>query len=214
MPCRSFQPADKALVQIIGPFAQDDTFEVQDLEALIAYERTKRIDAVVEALADVVPAQALTDLFARTSRPDLLARLSNAVSLASLPPTEESFTAPKSAKRSRDYRQIPGNYTSFVVGDEDTAVHQFGVILDPLSETAQSWSAILEVRLSNVTSKWLISLTQLFSRSHDAHRRYRTCPASLCACTSTQICSGPTCRSSASIGTVWRPSRPLTLRLA
>ena len=137
-------------MQIIGPFAEDDNPAVQELEALVAYERTKRIDAVIEALAEVVPATALADLFARTSRPDFLARLSSAVSLASLPPTEESLTAPKPAKRSRDYGQIPGNYTSFVVGNEETAVHQFGVILDPLSETTQSWSAILEVRLPTI----------------------------------------------------------------
>lgn len=49
-----------------------------------------------------------------------------------------------SVTRSRQYLGIPGEHISFSIGNESTALFQFGVILDPLSETAQIWSALLE----------------------------------------------------------------------
>lgn len=37
-------------------------------------------------------------------------------------------------------------YRMFKIGDEDSAQLRFGMILDPLSEDAQRYSSLLEVR--------------------------------------------------------------------
>ena len=51
----------------------------------------------------------------------------------------------RSFKRIWDNGSVHRWISSVTVGDENLAMFQFAVILDPLSETAQSWSAILEV---------------------------------------------------------------------
>jgi hypothetical protein len=61
-----------------------------------------------------------------------------------------------------DYRLKDGVLRSFEVGDNSTALYHVAVILDPLSETAQRWSSLLEVRTfqfglvcSRVEANWV-----------------------------------------------------------
>lgn len=44
------------------------------------------------------------------------------------------------------------NRRSFSVGDNSTALFQFVALLDPVSETAQRWSCLLDVSTSNSDS--------------------------------------------------------------
>ena len=38
--------------------------------------------------------------------------------------------------------------SAFSIGDNTTALYHFGVLVDPLSEVAQKWSSLFEVRCS------------------------------------------------------------------
>ena len=44
--------------------------------------------------------------------------------------------------------------SGFEFGDPETAIYHFGILLDPLSETAQKWSSILEVSSLNCKRDW------------------------------------------------------------
>lgn len=67
---------------------------------------------------------------------------------------------------------------SSLIGDEDNAVLQFGVILDPLSDPAQSWSAILNVsgRVSSAGKVQADSIVLVAVR--DVQRVYQALPES------------------------------------
>lgn len=91
---------------------------------------------------------------------------SSIVSAIQLPDPSESglFDAPP-RPRQRGYRFLDSNYTyvfpvawklyewcfsSFQFGRRDSSVYEIAVLVDPLSETAQKWSSLIEVISMNV----------------------------------------------------------------
>ena len=86
------------------------------------------------------------------------------ISAIQLPDPSEAglFNAPLKP-RLMNYRALSGKYTcvffypdgmeftdgritsSFTIGDNSTALYHFGVIVDPLSESAQKWTSLFEV---------------------------------------------------------------------
>ncbi|KAI0696066.1 glycosyltransferase family 24 protein [Cytidiella melzeri] len=160
-------PGQQAVVvngRVIGPFAGGE-FVAEDLKDLIQYETRKHIGPVVDALIEVM---ALTDDYNQNAYNGLVAMASSLISSIHLPDPSEVglFNAPIRPRR-RNYELLAGDYTKFVYGDNSTAPFQFGILLDPLSEAAQKWSALLQ---------WLISSPGVFVELHINPPRYKDLP--------------------------------------
>jgi hypothetical protein len=113
-----------------------NTFTANDFEALLAYEGRKRISPLYQAFVDAnVPYDNASQI----------AKVSTTIAKAYQPDPDDGLYTRANIKRSREYRSIPANFSSVIIGDEANAVFRFAVILDPLADISQSWSAILEV---------------------------------------------------------------------
>jgi len=106
----------------------------EDLVLLVEYETQQRIGTLMEALRSLND----FDLAQHYSKVPLIMSTVGFVLVGSNDESGSSET--RSAKHlSRD-----GQYSSFKHGDEQTALFEFSVILNPASEAAQRWSALLE----------------------------------------------------------------------
>lgn len=52
--------------------------------------------------------------------------------------------------RSLHIRFGPIFRSAFNIGDNNTALYHFGVVIDPLSEAAQRWSSLMEVNYADL----------------------------------------------------------------
>jgi UDP-glucose:glycoprotein glucosyltransferase len=86
--------------------------------------------------------------------PDMVMLLTSLISRASQFSDFTIFVQHQGESRNRIYEKLNGEHCKIVSGDISTAKYQFGVILDPASENAQKWSAILEV-LANVEDVYI-----------------------------------------------------------
>ncbi|TFK48915.1 glycosyltransferase family 24 protein [Heliocybe sulcata] len=138
------KPGEQALVvngRIIGPM-KNAQFLAGDLRELYTYEMRKRVEPVFQALQEIVPDMATFD---RGTFADVVSLSSSVVSAMQIPdPSEAGLFNAAYKPRTRNYRLMEGNFTRFEVGELGSALHQFGVILDPLSEAAQKWSSLFE----------------------------------------------------------------------
>ncbi|EGO29865.1 glycosyltransferase family 24 protein [Serpula lacrymans var. lacrymans S7.9] len=138
-------PGEQAILvngRLVGPFDASE-FMVEDFEMLETYEMRKRVGSVVVALEDVLGEKA--DDLDSSSYAHLVSTSSSLISAIQLPdPSEAGLfdTAPK--PRSRKYKLLDGNYTSFEIGNADDALYHVAAVVDPLSETAQKWTSLLE----------------------------------------------------------------------
>ncbi|CAE6531593.1 unnamed protein product [Rhizoctonia solani] len=127
--------------RVIGPLAGSD-FIAEDFGALANYEAAKRVTPVVAALTAVREDLAELD---RPAYADLVARVSSIISSVSVPdPSEEGLFQSKSLARQRPYNELNGKDCTFEIGDNSTALFYVGLLLDPLSESAQKWTSIVE----------------------------------------------------------------------
>ncbi|CAE6344291.1 unnamed protein product [Rhizoctonia solani] len=135
---------ERALVvngRVIGPLAGSD-FVAEDFGALVNYEAAKRVNAVATALTSV--REDLPELD-RRAYADLIARVSSITSSVSVPdPSEEGLFQSKSLARQRPYNELIGKDCTFEIGDNSTALFHIGLLLDPLSESAQKWTSVIE----------------------------------------------------------------------
>ncbi|KAH7345399.1 UDP-glucose:glycoprotein glucosyltransferase-domain-containing protein [Rhizoctonia solani] len=127
--------------RVIGPLAGSD-FAAEDFGSLANYEAAKRVNPIVTALNSVRENLAELD---RPTYADLVAQVSSITSSVSVPdPSEEGLFQSKSLVRQRPYTELLGNECTFEIGNNSTALFHIGVLLDPLSESAQKWSSIVE----------------------------------------------------------------------
>ncbi|KAJ7185207.1 UDP-glucose:glycoprotein glucosyltransferase-domain-containing protein [Mycena filopes] len=138
-------PGELAIVangRLVGPLKAGDFFTV-DFRTLESYELRRRTEPVIKALEEIKP-----DFFVQSDRASSANLISMAASvLAALQAPEPNgggiFDPPK-RPRSRSYRLLDDQYSSFKYGDNSTALYEIAVIIDPLSEMAQKWSSLLE----------------------------------------------------------------------
>ncbi|KZT24849.1 glycosyltransferase family 24 protein [Neolentinus lepideus HHB14362 ss-1] len=160
-------PGKQALVvngRIIGPIT-DTRFLADDLRELYMYEMRKRVEPVFQALQEIIPDMATFD---RGTFADIVSLASSIVSAMQIPdPSEAGLFNAAYKPRTRNYRLMDGNFTRFEVGDAATALHQFGVVLDPLSEAAQKWSSLFE---------WLSHIGDVFFEVYVHPAGYREIP--------------------------------------
>ncbi|KAK7047284.1 killer toxin resistant protein [Paramarasmius palmivorus] len=143
------KPGEKGVVvngRVIAPLGTND-FHTDDFKALQSYELRKRVQPVMEALEDVRNDLNTLD---RTSLAHVISMTSSFIAAIQLPdPSEVGLFERSQRPRQRNYRTLEGKYTCFEFGDNSTALYQIGVLLDPLSETAQKWSSLMDW-LSNI----------------------------------------------------------------
>ncbi|KAI0786269.1 UDP-glucose:glycoprotein glucosyltransferase-domain-containing protein [Abortiporus biennis] len=167
-----FKDGDMGLIvngRVIGPLSPSD-FTPEDVENLYKYEYIKRVGGVLEALKDVIGDDRMDSL--RQERgifTDLVSIASSIISAIQVPDPSEAglFNSGQSKVRRRGYQSLGGDYTKFEFGDNSTALFHFGVLLDPLSESAQKWTSILE---------WLLNDPAVYVELHVNPPPYRTVP--------------------------------------
>lgn len=114
----------------------------------------KRIGPVIEAYQEI-QGRSAADAEGDSANdkdalnPNVVMQLTSIISRASLVGDFTIFVQQSSDARNRLYRKLSGHFSKVVSGDVANATYQFGVILDPASESAQKWAAILQV-LANI----------------------------------------------------------------
>ncbi|KAF7724618.1 hypothetical protein EC973_000862 [Apophysomyces ossiformis] len=123
--------------RIIGPLPLNLDFTKENFDSLYQYEAEMRLGPLRRALEEtsvVVENGLLSDMIMQS-----MSILES--DKASMPKT--MFDS-ESKARLRSYKSMTSNQTKITFGDRDNAFLEVGVILDPLSETAQKWSVLLE----------------------------------------------------------------------
>lgn len=110
----------------------------EDLVLLVEYETQQRIKPFIESLEKLDG----YNFSSQRSHVPLVMSVIGSVTLAS---NDRSIMAFSSDVRSVLYRTRHGYHSSYQHGHESEALFDFGVILNPASEAAQRWSALLEV---------------------------------------------------------------------
>ncbi|KAI9428853.1 UDP-glucose:glycoprotein glucosyltransferase-domain-containing protein [Lactarius indigo] len=132
--------------RIIGPIAPGE-FTAEDYRILEDYELAKRVQPVLSALWDIVPAFAGYD---RATAAVVVSTVSSVISTLQVEdPTRSGIFNKGPVSRNQNYKIMESQYTAFTIGDNTTALHRFVVILDPLSEQAQKYTSLFEW-LSNI----------------------------------------------------------------
>ncbi|CAH7673649.1 UDP-glucose:glycoprotein glucosyltransferase-domain-containing protein [Phakopsora pachyrhizi] len=107
-----------------------------DIRTLVEFETKKRTAPCMKALNEIN----LKVLERLKPRLPLLVSVLGSVLVEAEEPMQTSLSKPRSIA----YSSRIGNHSSFTLGDKKS-VFEIGVILDPASETAQKWSAFLEI---------------------------------------------------------------------
>ncbi|KIY49922.1 glycosyltransferase family 24 protein [Fistulina hepatica ATCC 64428] len=153
------QPGASALLvngRVVGPITEGG-FVSEDFAELEKYE-LKRVQPLLTALGDIVPLSEL-DKFEFA---DLVGMSSSIVgSLQISDPSEAVIRETAQKPRRRNYRKLHSNYTAFEAGDNTTALYHIAAVIDPLSESAQRWSSLIEA-----CSSWLLHLPDVFIEVH------------------------------------------------
>ncbi|BEI94341.1 uncharacterized protein CcaverHIS019_0608000 [Cutaneotrichosporon cavernicola] len=115
-------------------------FTAEDFVALEAYELRKRVQPVVSLLKTYfADADMSRDHFA-----DMVAVASSVIAAAYTPHGSEGIWIQQQPSRSRSYESIDEGEISFSVGNKDGALVRVAAVLDPVSEEAQRWSALIQ----------------------------------------------------------------------
>lgn len=134
-------PGQKALIlngRTAGPMNDTSSVEVEDLEALLGYERKKRL--LPAALA--IEAHSLAD---KAATPLAFARISNLIALSMVSDVPEGIFEAAPTVRTDIFKKWNSSQTAIDVGDLKTATIQIFASIDPASELAQKWTSIIKV---------------------------------------------------------------------
>jgi UDP-glucose:glycoprotein glucosyltransferase len=136
------RPGENAVLlngRLAGPIpASAPEFDLSDFDALLSYERTKRITpayAAVEALG-------LSD---KIADPLAAAKISSIVAKSTISDTPDGIFEQASTLRISQFDVWNSSHTVIETGDITTATIQFTLLLDPASEQGQRWVPIVKV---------------------------------------------------------------------
>lgn len=124
--------------RLVGPFPDTATFEAQEMEMLLLFEREKRLAPIYAALQDLE----LTD---KIQDPLSVAKISSIVALSTISEVAEGIFEEASTFRASQFDSWNSSHTSIEVGNVDTASIQLTVVLDPATPLGQRWVSILKV---------------------------------------------------------------------
>ncbi|THH06125.1 hypothetical protein EW145_g4303 [Phellinidium pouzarii] len=160
-------PGEIALVvngRIVGPI-EPYAFASRNFASLRSYEMRRRVEPVIKALTNLT---ITPDSFDKSAYIDLVSLASSVIASVQVPdPSEQGLFNNPPLQRQRTYSQISGNFTSFSFGDASTAAYHIGVLLDPVSEAAQKWTALL---------KWLSTVPSVYIQVYLNPGRYSEVP--------------------------------------
>ncbi|KAK9765247.1 killer toxin resistant protein, variant 2 [Basidiobolus ranarum] len=123
--------------RIINSISTVDQLSSEDMQFLVKYELRERVQPLLNALEEL-------DLTTLIESPDSIMKINSIVGQSpTLHASQDGFES-KPALRSRINldKQAPG--TLIETGNADKAIFNIQAVLDPLSEDAQKWTAVLE----------------------------------------------------------------------
>ncbi|PSN64480.1 UDP-glucose:glyco protein glucosyltransferase precursor [Corynespora cassiicola Philippines] len=140
----------------VGPISANYAFSKDDVETLISYETTKRIEPISKAL------QALE---IQTGNPLELAKIQSLVALSGISDVPEGIYESTSTQRIDIFNKWSDEHTAIVKGDNNTAVIQIVASIDPATELAQRWIPILKTlsEMDGVYLKLFLNPKQMLS---------------------------------------------------
>lgn len=136
--------------RVIGPLEAGD-FGAIDFSPMLAYEKQRRATPILEALKEIGFSE---DSMDRTTFADMISTAASIVASVQIPdPSAEGLFNMPQRPRQRQYRHLDSKHSKLTIGDESKALFHFAVLLDPVSETAQKWGALI---------KWLTTLDSVY----------------------------------------------------
>ena len=133
--------------RFVGPIPEDKVFSFEDIEALVSYEKNKRIVPLSKALADLQ----LTEMIAT---PFDAAKIQSLVALSTVSDVPEGIFETASTLRTSVFGNWSADHTAIVKGTKENAIFQIVASIDPATETAQRWVPILNT-LSEMDGTYL-----------------------------------------------------------
>ncbi|KAG8997541.1 hypothetical protein FRB90_012486, partial [Tulasnella sp. 427] len=137
-----FKQGDVGIIvngRVVGPLPPS-SFTASDFHTLVSYEKNKRIAPINEALQLVLDEEQ-DDTSSRLTD-NLLAKVSSIILADQIPESGMVETTP--TPRSRPYSLLESVNASFAIGNNETAMFHFGIILNPVSDIAQKYSSLME----------------------------------------------------------------------
>lgn len=135
------QNGDMSLVlngRVIGPIAEPQVLEVEDLELAVDYEGGKRIKPVSTALSSL-------QLADKISSPSALVRLTSLVALSTVSDIPQGLYDTGPMVRSKTFEEWSHTHSGIIVSNSENPSIEIVSVVDPTTETAQRWIPILNV---------------------------------------------------------------------
>lgn len=135
------QAGEQALLlngRLIGPIPKSTSFTTSDFAQLLDFERVKRLNPAATAVA----ALGLED---KINSPLAASKLSSLIALSTISDIPEGIFEAPPTLRINAFDQWNQTHSAVVTGTADTASIQIVAAIDPASEIAQRWIAILKV---------------------------------------------------------------------
>ncbi|KAJ9210951.1 CAZyme family GT24 [Paecilomyces variotii] len=136
-----FEPGARGLVfngRAIGPIPSSATLAAMDMEQLLKYEKSKRIEPISKAVKSLGAESKLSD-------PSSFAKVVSLVALSSIPDVPEGLFDTSSIARLNVFTKWEGTHTAITTSTSEDALINIVATIDPTSETAQRWVPILNV---------------------------------------------------------------------
>lgn len=124
--------------RLIGPLPQPSCITQDDFEALLGYERKKRVAPVETALRDLRVVERLED-------PLSTAKLSAIVALSTTSDIPEGIFDSTPGPRTSLFKEWDTSHTSITAGSHEKCVIELVASIDPASGIGQRWTPILNV---------------------------------------------------------------------
>ncbi|KAL1865621.1 killer toxin resistant protein [Paecilomyces lecythidis] len=146
-----FEPGTRGLVfngRAIGPIPSSATLAAIDMEQLLAYEKSQRLDPLAKAVKSLGAESKLAD-------PSSFAKVTSLVALSSIPDIPEGLFDTASTARLNVFTKWESTYTAITTSTSEDAVINVVATIDPTSEAAQRWVPILNVlsKMDGVNTK-------------------------------------------------------------
>ncbi|GES84353.1 UDP-glucose:Glyco protein glucosyltransferase-domain-containing protein [Rhizophagus clarus] len=127
--------------RVVGPFIKEDLFIVDDFRLLIDIEFSERIEPVINA----AKAANLTVQLNRSNYSDFISKATSIIATSMISDVPLGLFGGQDLKRDLSFKKLKSEHSKIVIGDTEAALYKISVLIDPLSETAQKWSTILEI---------------------------------------------------------------------
>lgn len=143
--------------RVVNPI-EPTSVEAHDIETLVTFERRRRVDEVVSGLEEIVKEE--IPRYDKQRYAHLVTMASSIIGKAyEQDETAEGMFHGPPNQRTTAFDRLGAELSMFEIGKRDEALFRFTVILDPLSESAQRWSSVLELisRLDGVYIKVVLN---------------------------------------------------------